>query len=511
MTMTTGRAAIRRLLAAALLLLGGGASLSGCGSEGAGASGDELSDVGPATPSDALGAADLLVPPPPGAEPPVLDDAAARIGGRHGADIALVLSGSDPNRDAVALVVRATNGGAETLAFDVVRDGVADAAETVAVLPTDARGKKTFEATIRFRDLAERLPAGSELTVALVDATGLRSAALTATVAAQPERSVGESCDPASILDRCPASQGCTGDPAVCAVGVAPEITRIGYVALDDEARVLIEGTEPDDDLKSILLEFFGSDGSPVDLDLDSDGLPDANSFVVEADQNAVGSEPGSFVIALQTAGGIEEIVASMAATPRDVLDQVGERVEVELATAHILGNGKPCDPVGFEVCQANSVCAPGIVGASNRCASHVPAQKDKCDDAPTLTPTAAGQLVAYLPAVGSSLWEPPEGCASGDPQGLAEAVVSLRLDEPAARLTLTTDLAGTDVDTVLYVLPEACPRQALNALGCNDDNDRSVASTLELEDVPTGDYLVVIDAWDTGGGGVALGVTIEP
>jgi hypothetical protein len=69
---------------------------------------------------------------------------------------------------------------------------------------------------------------------------------------------------------------------------------------------------------------------------------------------------------------------------------------------------------------------------------------------------------------------------------------------------------SGTSFDTVLYAMP-GCPNDNADALGCSDDVPMGAgASELVLENLPAGDYVVVIDSFDPMGGNFELHAIIE-
>ncbi|MBL8916018.1 MAG: hypothetical protein JNM17_35290, partial [Archangium sp.] len=122
----------------------------------------------------------------------------------------------------------------------------------------------------------------------------------------------------------------------------------------------------------------------------------------------------------------------------------------------------------------------------------------------------SAGGSVAVGVAEGGSLWDAPVGCATADPTGRPEGLVLMRMTERADRVRVSTVGNGTSFDTVLYVVP-GCPNDTADVLGCNDDKPQSAgASELVLENVPAGDYLIVVDSFDGNGGGFEVHATVE-
>jgi hypothetical protein len=125
------------------------------------------------------------------------------------------------------------------------------------------------------------------------------------------------------------------------------------------------------------------------------------------------------------------------------------------------------------------------------------------------LTPTTTGAVISGR-AEGASLWDSPDGCSTNDPKGRPEGVVTLRLAERANRLTLTTAQPGTTFDTTLYLLVD-CSGSSIDAYGCSDDAPGlQGASQLVLTDLPAGDYLVLIDSFDSAGGNFELKAIVE-
>ena len=101
--------------------------------------------------------------------------------------------------------------------------------------------------------------------------------------------------------------------------------------------------------------------------------------------------------------------------------------------------------------------------------------------------------------ARGVSLWDPPAECLAASALGRPEGLVRLHLAAPMASLTISTAVEETNFDTALYLLPGAGDSED-SPLGCNDDATGS-ASTLTVENLPAGDYTIVVDSKSMTGG----------
>ena len=129
-----------------------------------------------------------------------------------------------------------------------------------------------------------------------------------------------------------------------------------------------------------------------------------------------------------------------------------------------------------------------------------------KCTSATAALTT--GQLAAWGLVQGTSLWDPPAGCALASEVGHPETVLSLKLTQNVNTLTLSTAMPETDFDTILYVLP-SCATSSATALGCNDDT-QGYSSTLTLTNVAAGTYYVVVDSANSQAGHFGLSISTQ-
>ncbi|MCC6624028.1 MAG: hypothetical protein IT385_22415 [Deltaproteobacteria bacterium] len=451
---------------------------------------------------------------PPDAQPdaitgggPTLSSLIAHVAGTRGFDLDLAIVGADGDGDAALARVRLLDGGgAPVLAF---RSGLADTPdsnETLVPFASPVTGQTSFITRVRLRGLYGEHPTIARVEVALRDAAGNLSADVAADVIAQAVRQIGDGCDPEAVEDRCPPGAGCRGTPAQCQEGLPPEATRVAYLKGEGGTRILVQGTEPEDDLQAVRVEFLDDQGQPRLVDLDNDTVAESTEFDVDGTGKAI---DGAFLVRVDPAPGFEDVVPQIAVTPRDAAGHVGARKTTRLANVPVRAVGQGCDIHGFDVCSATSVCAPGLPGATNTCKAKSQLAPAECAAAPVLDPSAAPAAITGL-VDGPSLWDAPPSCSSGDPKGRPEAVVVLRLVNAAKKVTLTTALPGTNFDTVLYVLP-GCGASGAEPLGCADDApEGSAAASLVLDLVPAGDYLIVVDSWGPDGGSFALEVAVE-
>lgn len=443
---------------------------------------------------------------------PQLTSVAARVGGRTGRDLVLAVKGKDRNLDAITLWVRLMDAqGGAVVGIDANRDGRADATEG----PLTLEGKKwvgeVVTATATVRGLFTHTSGVTKVGVMIVDAASLRSDELVVSVNQQPVLARGEACDPLFVENRCEAGLGCRGTPSVCDEGLAPEITRMAFYRSSVDGgtgspTILVEGTEPEDDLSSILFQFQNAQGQPVSIDSDGDGTPDMTSFTQDVLGLAV---DGTFFLRMQSGQDLDKQVPKLVATASDVAGHAGASKTATPSTIPQRSAGQTCDARGFDTCGPNLSCSPGALGAVNTCANAFNLRTAQCSSATILVPTATGAKIVGI-AEGGSLWDAPSGCSTNDPTGRPEGIVKLRLTSRADTITLSTIGPGTTFDTALYLLP-GCPNDTTNVLGCSDDFPGAAgASQLVLTDMPAGDYLVVIDSFDFIGGSFELTATVE-
>lgn len=441
------------------------------------------------------------------ASAPQLTTLTAQVSSRTGRDITLSIVGKDRDLDLAGTWVKFqdTQGNAVN-AIDTNRDGKPDTAETPAAFGTKKLVGETLTATATLAGVLAKAQV-TQVTVALIDSTGLRSAELTAAVTDQPVKVLASPCDPTFVADRCAPSLGCRGAPPTCQEGLAPQVSRLGFFKGDSQGpSILVEGTEPEDDLATIRFEFRNAQGQAISVDSDGDGTPDLRSYDFDATGGALN---GAFFVSMVGAVGLDTQVPTLVATPIDLAGHTGTVKTVAPAALPVRGAGQACDARGFDTCGTDLICSPRVPGQSNKCMAANTLRATECNAAPVLLASTTG--ARYVGATRTtSLWDTPSGCSSNDPKTRPDAIVKVRLTQRTNKLTLSTVGAATTFDSALYVL-QNCPPSTAGALGCNDDAPGgNGASTLVLNDMPAGDYLVVIDSFDDQGGSFELTATVE-
>lgn len=435
-----------------------------------------------------------------------LVSATARGSGERGDDLYVTIIGESDDANASRIALKALgHQGEDRVLFDSDGDGLADSAEELGWLDENVGGETSFTAHATRIALASSELAIGSFAITIIDADGGRSNTVTVPLEPQPVKQLNELCDPTFALDRCDFGLGCYGDPATCHEGIAPELTRFAYLRTDEGSVLLFEGLEPDNDLAAMHLEFLDSAGAPVLLDLDNDLTPDSSSF----DANAEGSSrDGEFFFRVDPSADFATLVAQVAATPVDRGAHEGPRLVSTLADPEVRASGQSCHPLGFDTCAEGLVCSPGTPGIPNTCRNPSASRTQQCSAAGRIDPSRPNAGAVGV-AEGASLWDPPAGCAANEPYGRPEGIAVLRLRTTATRLVITTDRPETNFDTILYLIPR-CQSEPQPAIACDDDDPTTSASTLELENVPAGEYLIVVDAYGATGGSFGLTVLAE-
>ncbi|HRE90784.1 MAG TPA: hypothetical protein PK095_16785, partial [Myxococcota bacterium] len=314
---------------------------------------------------------------------PTLTSVKANVQGAQGLNLRLTLVGSDTDKDIERVRVRLFDASGEPL--DAFRVGLSDTPnsnETVVAFDfaTDVTNKKDILATATLRGLLASFDP-KKVEVALIDKAGLESDFVAADVVEQALVNQGDACDETYTEDRCQPGLGCRDGQ--CQDGLAPEITKLAYLNGQGGVRILVAGTEPEDDIDSLLIEFLDASGSPVLIDLDSDEVPESDSFVINAQGS---STDGTFFVRLDPSAEFESQVKEVAVTATDLADHTGLRKTAKLAPSPVRSAGQGCDPRGFDVCNATSVCAPGTTGTTTTCRDKNQLRKAECAAAPILS-----------------------------------------------------------------------------------------------------------------------------
>jgi len=419
----------------------------------------------------------------------------AHVVGRFGDAVRFTVEGRKPDAGVYSIAVAFEDAaGAPVKVFDGAWDGSASAAD--GRIPFDSRVMdSSFTATATTAAIAniEKL---AKAKVSLIDGTDQASEALDVDIVAQKQLALGDTCDPANIDDRCPLGQSCSGKPSKCTDGVAPSIVEVKYV---HGPKILTRGTDPDDDLSLVHVEFLDGNNKPVVIDSDSM----ATSFDYVAKNRSLA---GVFFEQETPAAPVEKAVSRVRVTAVDSLGHQSTATTANLGNVVRAGEGVTCDPRGFIACIQDYVCGPGTSPTAGKCVKLNTARTNECAANAKLDPesgvtTAAGRID------GVSLWDPPAECSNPENVDFPEASVSLHLEKPVSKLTISTERPETSIDTVVYLIP-ACAADTSRALGCNDDGaSGGYTSSFTVNDVPAGDYTIVIEAGQLAGGpfGVAV------
>ena len=422
----------------------------------------------------------------------------AHVIGRRGDAVRFTVTGTQPDGHVYSIAVAFEDAsGAPVQVFDAAWDGSASSAE----------GRIAFDSPVKsveFTATATSAPISNvdklaKAKVKLIDGRDQATEELEVEIVAQKELALGEPCDAANVEDRCEAGQSCSGKPSVCTEGAAPAIVEVKYL---HGPVILTRGTDSDDDVSVVHVEFLDASNKPVIIDSDSM----ISTFDYPARNRPLA---GVFFEQENPAAPVEKIVSRVRVTAIDSLGNQSAPTTANLSNVTRAGDGITCDPRGFVACIQDYVCGPGTSPTAGKCVKLKTARTTECGSDAKLDP-AKGITVAAGRIDGVSLWDPPAECSNPENVDFPEASVSLHLENPVNKLSVSTLRPETNVDTVLYLMP-ACASDTSTALGCNDDGmDGGYASSFTLNDVPAGDYTIVIEAGQLAGGSFGLTVSTE-
>jgi len=422
----------------------------------------------------------------------------AHVVGRFGDAVRFTVTGTQPDAGVYSIGITFEDADGKPIqVFDGAWDGAASASD--GRIPFDAPVKETaFTATATTFPIAN-IAKLVKAKVSLIDGTDTESDEIEVKITQQKALAAGDACDPTNVEDRCAAGQSCTGKPSVCTDGVAPTIVEVKYV---HGPSILVRGTDPDDDLAIIHVDFLDASNKPVVIDTDTM----SSSFDYPAHNRSLG---GVFFEQETPSITVEKSVSRVRVTALDSLGHMSTPTTVDLGYPPRAGDGVTCDTRGFIACIQDYVCGPGLSPTAGKCVKLKTARTTECTADVTLDPengitTAAGRID------GVSLWDPPNDCHNPENVNYPEATVSLHLGSPVSQLRVTTQRPETTVDTIAYLMP-ACASDTSTALGCNDDSSAGgYASDFTLNDVPAGDYTIVIEAGQFSGGSFGVAVSTQ-
>lgn len=277
-----------------------------------------------------------------------------------------------------------------------------------------------------------------------------------------------------------------------------PAITKLAFVEDSLGPRILVAGVDPGGRLESVWLDLLDENGEPAAIDGDGDGVTESSQLEVLS--SSMDRSADAYFFEVRASPGLERFAKRVTARVQEKSGRMGAAHTTPLAPLAVRGSGEACDLQGFDVCAHGLACNDDS-NAGGRCEDLDAARARRCATAPVIEIGARTTGTAR----GASLWDPPEGCASEARRGRPEAVLRLHLASPVSSLAIATVAGGTTFDSVLTVL-EDCSASA-KALACNDDDPPPV-SRATIDDLPAGDYLVVVDSLDRSGGAFELTVT---
>lgn len=431
-----------------------------------------------------------------------LTKVSAHVVGRNGDSVRFTVVGTQPNSGAYSIAVALTDDAGQGVdVFDNDFDGSFESADgRVAFDAPVTTDSFTITATMHHVDpeMAAKLATAK---VSIVDGTDQLSEELEATIGQQTALKLNDACDPTNVKDRCDIGQSCSGVPSKCAAGVKPTLEEVKYLKTPFGPQILANGSDPDDDLGKLKIELLDLQNKPVIVD----ELATPTS-VIDTDFTD-GSTGGKFFLYSLATPPLEEKVPRVRVTAFDALSNQSNVMVANLASITRGANGAKCDPRGFSGCIADYVCSPGLPTVMSTCAKTSNVRIGACAAAPKLDPEK-GVTVAAGQMDGVSLYDPPAGCVGPETTNRPEGLVSLHLRNDVPKLTISTKRPETTVDTHVYLIP-ACAADSSENLGCLDDDTLGVFATdLVLENVPAGDYTIVIEPrFQTGGG---FGVSVS-
>ncbi len=407
--------------------------------------------------------------------------------------------GTDPDNDLASLKFEMLDENGAPKGYDIVGDGVVED----AVLEFDLTG---FATDGVFRAYLSMKTAVPQIAITVTDAAGLSSERIVLELAPMVWRAVGETCDEFGF-DSCGAGLICKGEPLVCEQAHAPVLARAVYGVNQYGKQVLLfEGQDDDADLVGIRYEMLDEAGNNKPLDYDGDGVAD-EYLLIELGTEEDGSFFGSYTI------GASIVAPKIALTAVDSIDLLSERLVIPNQLP-VVAAGESCSLDGWDICEEGLVCA----GETPECAPVEQVRTEVCAAAPVIEVNGAGTYTGTGTVTLPSLWDQPAGCAQGDPVGMPEGIVVLRLAAAASKVTVSTDNTVTkgglyDGDTILYVVPEACGTGT--ALACHDDvnfGGEVYGSTVTLNNLAAGDYTIVVDTWyaQSADGAFQVDVTVQ-
>jgi len=451
--------------------------------------------TGASSSGTAGGASGASVTTPPSV---TLSTARAWIGGRLGNELHIEVTGtSEVGQLASVELLLKDSSGNEVIHFDSNWDGTADSGRG-RVVPDSPPTTKDYTVSVMVLGAAGMTDL-TQIDVALVDRSNACTDPITVEVTTPTVQTVDQQCDPTFVASRCRQGLSCTGSPPVCIAGTAPAIVKGAYQRGTEGPFMRARGTDPDEDVLLMRVDFLTANDTPVKLDLDADGIPESTSFEVQV---GMSNQNGGFTFVVESSSSFGVDVPKVGLTAIDSKLNESSTQHYALASRITRQLNAACDLDGFDVCPAGALCLPGKAVGTAYCTSNAQAQSLRCVTAPIWNiATDAKKITGTIS--GYSAWDAPSSCLTPVSLNRPEAIIKMHVTAPIKSLTLSTDEPETQSDTVLYVQP-ACSSTTDKVLICNDDTS-GFASSVTLTNLVAGDYFVIVEFVSAQSGGFGL------
>ena len=302
-----------------------------------------------------------------------------------------------------------------------------------------------------------------------------------------------------------PDEGGAAGSPEL--PGSRLRLERAVFYSDEGGTYMRFLGDDPEGALDTVRLSFLDKSGLPRLVDTDGDHEPDAPFFDVGTGSRLEG---GRFLVRVNGVANFDPEAQFVVARPLARSSFLPPELKVPRGARPSRAMGEGCDPLGFDQCPAEAACVGRSEGGAYVCRDTETLRRERVE-------SASEWDMRQLPiqsmgrAEGVSLWDPPEGCLASVSRGMPEAVWRLHVHAPARRIVVETLAPPTAFDPIVSIYPAAgMSGGGPQALRCNDDGAEGVQARLVWDDVPAGDYVVVVDAVGEEGGALAVRVSSE-
>lgn len=288
-----------------------------------------------------------------------------------------------------------------------------------------------------------------------------------------------------------------------------PTITAGTVLFSGVDTKITATATDAEGPIAGYAMQLYNAAGG---IDTNGDGtFSDADSFVFTFDtvDNTAPTYRGHSLISgmvYRFAEACRQAGVLCTQFGLRVFDQqyaLSAELRVNVQEAQYVGVGATCDE--SHLCVGGLSCSGGSCGA-------VPAASTECGGAMDIvlaTPTTASTTMTVsgsTPASGVFV-----GSCGGGMGG--EGIWHLAVPAGDYDLSLTTDVGGTAVDTLVYVRRACLDQTTELAMGCNDDINypSNPRSHLTFRDITPGDYYIFVETYDGAPGAYHLQATLLP